>query len=294
MSPTAQRVERESMSDTQPKLVEVSQHVPTSARAYGWLLGGKDNYEVDRQFMMDTLSVFPSCLDIGRQNRQFLYRAVRYLTDEVGIRQFIDMGCGLPTDNNVHQVASQFTDEARVVYVDVDPIVLAHARVMLTDDDSTVVITADMRDHEAILAHPDVDRLIDFDEPVAVLFLSVGHHMLDDCDPRRIVDGMLERAVPGSHLAFSHIVSDDPERGARFEESINAAGIPWRNRTPAQVDDLLSSFEPVEPGLVNLVDWRPLAIQPPLAPVPPQIAQYEGASRTDPTIYEYGGVLRKT
>jgi S-adenosyl methyltransferase len=281
------------VSDEQLSLIEVPQHIPTSARAYGWLLGGKDNYEVDREFMMDTLSVFPSCLDIGRQNRLFLYRAVRYLTEEVGIRQFIDMGCGLPTDNNVHQVAGQFTDEARVVYVDIDPIVLAHARVLLADDSSTVVITADMRDYEAILSHPDVKRLIDFDEPIAVLFLSVGHHLLDDFDPRSILDGMLDRAVPGSHLAFSQIVSDDPERGARFEASINAAGIPWRNRTPAQVDELLSGLEPVEPGLVNLVDWRPVAIQPPLAPVPPELAEYDGASRIDPSIYEYGGILRK-
>jgi hypothetical protein len=281
------------MSDDQPSVIEVSHHIPTSARAYGWLLGGKDNYDVDRQFMMNTLSVFPSCLDIGRQNRQFLYRAVRYLTKEVGIRQFIDMGCGLPTDNNVHQVAGQFADDARVVYVDIDPIVLAHARVLLEDDCSTVVITADMRDHEAVLAHADLRRLIDFDEPLAVLFLSVGHHLLDEFDPRRILHGMLEPAVPGSHLAFSQVVSDDPERGARFENSINAAGIPWRNRTPAQVDDLLSGLEPVEPGLVNLVDWRPLAIQPPLAPVPAEIAKYDGASRTDPTIYEYGGILRK-
>jgi hypothetical protein len=218
---------------------------------------------------------------------------VRYLTKEVGIRQFIDMGCGLPTDNNVHQVAGQFADDARVVYVDIDPIVLAHARVLLEDDCSTIVITADMRDHEAVLAHPDVRRLIDFNEPLAVLFLSVGHHLLDEFDPRRILHGMLEPAVPGSHLAFSQVVSDDPERGARFENSINAAGIPWRSRTPAQVDDLLSGLEPVEPGLVNLVDWRPLAIQPPLAPVPAEIAKYDGASRTDPTIYEYGGILRK-
>jgi hypothetical protein len=267
--------------------------VPTSARAYGWLLGGKDNFEVDRQFMMGTLEMFPSCLDIGRHNRQFLYRVVRYLTEEAGISQFLDMGCGLPTDANVHQVAQQFNEEARVVYVDIDPIVLAHARVLLARDESTVVITADMRDHESILAHPDVRRLIDFDEPLAVLFLSVGHHLLDASDPRAVLHGVIERAVPGSYLAFSQVVCDDPERGARFEESINAAGIPWRSRTPAEVDELLAGFELVEPGLVNVVDWRPTDIQPPLAPVPPEIARYEGASRVDPSIYEYGGVLRK-
>ena len=282
------------MSHDQPRLTtEDSQRKPTSARAYGWLLGGKDNYDIDREFMMNTLAVFPSCLDIARQNRRFLYRAVRYLTEEVGIRQFLDMGCGLPTDNNVHQVAAQFTDNAHVVYVDIDPVVLAHARVFLAEDDSTVVITEDLREQEAILAHPEVRQLIDFDKPVAVLFLSVGHHLLDNFDPRRVVHGILDRAAPGSHLAFSQVVCDDPERGARFEESINNYGIPWRNRTPAQVNELLSGLEPVEPGLVNLVDWRPLAIQPPLAPVPAEIEQYDGASRTDPTIYEYGGVLRK-
>jgi hypothetical protein len=285
--------ERETVSDDQPSLVEVPHHIPTSARAYGWLLGGKDNYEVDRQFMLDTLSMFPTCLDIARQNRLFLYRAVRYLTEEAGIRQFIDMGCGLPTNDNVHQVARQFTDEARVVYIDIDPIVLVHARALLTDDDSTIVITADMRDSQAILTHRDVQRLIDFDEPVAVLFLSVGHHLLDEFEPRGILDGVLDRATPGSYLAFSQVVSEDPQRGAQFETSINAFGIPWRNRTPGEVDELLAGFEPVEPGLVNLVDWRPMPSQPALAPVPAQLREYEGASRRDPTLYEYGGVLRK-
>jgi S-adenosyl methyltransferase len=273
--------------------MEIPTGIPTSARAYGWLLGGKDNYDVDRQFMEATLEVFPACLDIGRQNRLFLYRVVRHLAEEAGIRQFLDMGCGLPTDDNVHQVAQQFSAEARTVYVDIDPIVLAHARALLASDDSTSVITADMRDHEAILTHPDVRRLIDFSEPVAVLFLSVGHHLLDSSDPRAVLHGIIDRAVPGSYLAFSQIVSDDPERGARLEESINTAGIPWRNRSRAEVDELLSGFEPVEPGLVNLVDWRPTDAQPPLAPVPPEIARYEGASRSDPSIYEYGGVLRK-
>jgi SAM-dependent methyltransferase len=281
------------VDDDRSEIVEIPTDVPTSARAYGWLLGGKDSLEIDQHFMKATLEVFPSCLDIARQNRLFLYRAVRYLTEEVGIRQFLDMGCGLPTDNNVHQVAGQFTNEARVVYVDIDPIVLAYARALLARDDSTIVVTADMRDHEAILAHPDVRRLIDFDEPLAVLFLSVGHHMLDTHDPRAVLHGVIDRAVPGSHLAFSQVVCDDPERGARFEESINKYGIQWRNRTTAEVDELLAGFEPVEPGLVNLVDWRPMDIQPPLAPVPAEIAQYEGTSRSDPSIYEYGGVLRK-
>ena len=271
---------------------EIRTDVPTSARGYNWLLGGKDNYEVDRATVRGMLQAFPSCLDIARQNRQFLYRAVKYLTEEAGIRQFLDMGCGLPTENNVHQVAARFTDEARVVYVDSDPVVLAHARVLLATDRSTSVITADLRDHEAVLAHPDVQRLIDLDEPVAVLFLSVGHHLLDEAGPRDVVHAIIDRAAPGSHLAFSQVVSDDPDRGAQQSAAFNAAGIPWRTRTPAEVDALLTGLEPVDPGLVNLVDWRPVDLQPPLAPVPPEIAQYEGASHRDPTVYEYGGVLR--
>ena len=271
---------------------QLSIDTPTSARAYGWMLGGKDNYEVDRTYMVNQLKANPSALDVIRQNRLFLYRAVRYLTAEAGIRQFIDMGCGLPTDNNVHQVAAQFIPDARVVYIDIDPIVLAHGRAMLADEDSTTVITADIRDQESILAHDEVKRLIDFDEPVAVLFLAVGHHLLDEVDPSRILRAVVERAAPGSYIAFTQIICEDPDRGRKLTASIRAAGIPWQTRTPAEVDALLEGFEPVEPGLVNVVNWRPLPDQPPLPPVPREIAMYEGASLSDTTSYEYGGVLR--
>lgn len=271
---------------------DIPTDVPTSARAYGWLLGGTENFAVDRAFMKATLEVFPACLDIARENRRFLHRAVRYLTEEAGIRQFLDMGCGLPTNDNVHQVARRYRDDARVAYVDIDPTVLAHARASLAGDDSTVVVRADMRDPEAVLTNPDVLRVIDLGEPVAVLFCSVGHHILDESDPRAVLHGVIDRAVPGSYLAFSQVVCDDADRGARFEESINEFGIPWRNRSAAEIDALLSGLDPVEPGLVNLRDWRPTDDQPPLAPVPAEIAQYDGASRSDPSIYEYGGVLR--
>lgn len=256
------------------------------------MLGGKDNYEVDRNFMSAQLKAFPSALDVIRQNRLFLYRAVRVLTEEIGIRQFLDMGCGLPTDANVHQVAGQFTDDARVVYVDLDPIVLAHGRAMLADDESTTVITADIRKQDEILGHPEVQRLIDFDEPLAVLFLAVGHHLVDENDPRAILRAVTDRAKAGSYLAFSQIVCETAERGAQLTRSIRAAGIPWQTRTPAEVDVLLADFEPLEPGLGNVVDWRPLPDQPPLPPVPKEIARYEGASRVDRTTYLYGGVLR--
>ncbi|RDI63368.1 SAM-dependent methyltransferase [Nocardia pseudobrasiliensis] len=272
---------------------------PTSARAYGWMLGGRDVYPVDRDILFYMLGRFPECVDIARQNRQFLYRAVRYLVQEAGIRQFLDMGCGLPTDNNVHEVAQRFEPQARVAYVDIDPIVLAHGRALLAGHGSTTaVITADMRLPEAILDDPGVIRLIDFSEPVAVLFLSVGHH-LKDVDKvglgarhavRHVIDTV---AAPGSHLAFSQVVSDNPRVAEAFSAGIDASGIPWQTRSRAEVDALFDGLEPIEPGLVNLVDWRPDPNQPPLEPVPEPLRPYSGATERRSNVYEYGGILRK-
>jgi hypothetical protein len=276
-----------------PAVPGIPTDVPTSARAYGWMLGGKDNYAIDREFILNTLPGFPECVDIARQNRQFLYRAVRYLVEEAGIRQFIDLGCGLPTDNNVHQVAASFALNARVVYVDIDPIVLAHGRALLADDESTVVITADMRDPQAVMDHPDVQRLIDFDQPLAVLFLSVGHHITDADDPRMVLRTIIDRAASGSFLGLSQVVADDPAIGDEMSRHISAAGIPWRTRTPAEFDAFLGGLEPVEPGMVNLVDWRPDPKQPPLEPVDKPLVPYLGATERNANIYEYGGVARK-
>ncbi|MFC4050221.1 SAM-dependent methyltransferase [Actinomadura syzygii] len=273
---------------------EIHHDVPTAARIYGWALGGKDHYEADRHFMLQNLPEFPEFIDLARQNRLFLYRAVRYLAQEAGIRQFLDMGCGLPTNDNVHQVARRFASDTRVVYVDIDPIVLVHARALLADDDSTAVITADMCDQETILAHPDVERLIDFDEPLAVLFLSVGHHLLDEDDPGRILSTVIDRAVPGSHLAFTQIVCSDAERAADIDARSNGAGLRWRTRDRAETDALLpAGLEPVEPGLVDVVNWRPDLEQPRLAPVPSELKRYAGASKLGRDLTEYGGVLRK-
>jgi hypothetical protein len=272
---------------------------PTSARAYGWMLGGTDNDEIDREFILAVLQGFPECVDIARQNRQFLYRAVRYLARDAGIGQFIDLGCGLPTENNVHQVAQQFNPDARVVYVDIDPVVGSHGTTLLADQETATLITADMREPEQILTHTDTRRLIDFTRPVAVLFLSVGHHLKDTDETghgarhalRHIIDDM---AVAGSHLAFSQVVIDDPAAGAAMSAQIDGAGIPWQTRTPAQVDALLDGLEPVEPGLVNLKHWRPDPSQPPLDPVPTALRPYVGVTQTGANVYEYGGVLRKT
>ena len=273
---------------------EIPHDIPTSARVYGWALGGKDNYEVDRRYALQHLPRFPELVDLARENRRFLYRAVRYLAAEAGVRQFLDMGCGLPTGDNVHQVAQKFAPGAHVAYVDIDPIVLVHARELLAGDGSTVVITADIRDQAGVLEHEEVERLIDFDEPVAVLFLSIGHHLLDADDPPGVLHHVIDRAVPGSHLAFTQVVCDDPERRAEVDATANGAGMPWRGRSRAEVDALFrGDLEPVEPGLTDIVDWRPDPAQPPLAPVPEELSAFAGASKTGRDLAEYGGVLRK-
>ncbi|WP_245536954.1 SAM-dependent methyltransferase [Thermomonospora curvata] len=242
--------------------------IPSPARGYGWMLGGKDNYEADRQFVRQMLKNLPEALDAARENRLFLYRVVRHLAAEAGIRQFIDMGCGLPTDNNVHQVAQRFAPDSRVVYVDIDPIVLAHGRALLADDDSTTVIRADIRQVEEILDHPETKRLIDFDEPVAVLFLSVGHMLPDKDDPRRILQTVIDRIAPGGYIAFTQATSDDPAHRALMNSQLSAYGLTWQTRSPQEVQALLAGLEPVAPGLVDVNDWRPDPDQPPLPPRP--------------------------
>jgi len=277
--------------------VEIPLDKPTSARAYGWLLGGKDNFAVDRELALGTLQILPEIMDIARGNRLFLYRAVRYLVEEAGIEQFIDMGCGLPTNNNVHQVAQRFNPNARVVYVDIDPIVLAHGRALLADNANTTVITADFRDQQAVLDHPDTKRLIDFSKPVAVLYLSVAQFLRDDQSGgsvryaiRHIID---EKAVSGSYLAFSHVVLDDPEKNAKLTKKVNDDGIPLQLRSREEVHELLEGLEPVDPGLVDIEEWRPDPNQPPLDPVPEELRPFEGVARMNNVLYEYGGVLRK-
>lgn len=280
-------------SADESETVSIPTDIPTSARTYGYMLGGKDNFEIDRKSVLGSLPVFPEAVDLSKQNRQFLYRAVRFLVQEAGIRQFLDMGCGLPTENNVHQVAQQFEPDARVAYVDIDPIVLAHGRALLGNTPNTTVITADMRDPQAILDHPEVSRLIDLSEPLAVLYLSVVHHLYDADNPRRILRTVIDKAVPGSYMAFSQVVSDDVARGAELSDVISANGVPWQTRTPAEVDAFTDGLEPVEPGLGNVRNWRPDPDQPTISPLDPALEPYVGVSDQAGSMYEYGGVLRK-
>lgn len=272
---------------------EISMNRPTPARAYGWMLGGKDNFQVDRDLILSVSEKFPEDLDIARQNRLFLYRAVRHLARDAGITQFLDLGSGYPTNNNVHQVAQRFQPEARVVYVDIDPIVLTHGRALLGENSRTTVITADMTEPEEIFSHPGTRALIDFTRPVAVLMFSIPHCLPDDADAVHAIRAPMERVVPGSYLALSHVVADDPATAAELTDVITGLGMPWKTRTPPEVAAWLSDLEPVEPGLLDINDWRPDPHQPALEDCPPELARYLGASAGNRRMYEYGGVLRK-
>jgi S-adenosyl methyltransferase len=267
--------------------------VPTAARMYDYDLGGKDSFAVDRAAVQAGLAHFPGILDAARNNRLFLYRAVRFLARDAGIRQYLDMGSGLPTQNNVHQVAQQFQPDARVVYVDNDPIVLAHGRALLATDQSTTVITADMTNPEEILAHPDTRRLLDFSEPVAVLFLSVGHSIVDDATVHSMLAAVKGAIVPGSYIAFTQMVGVDQQVASESTKVALDLGLVWKTRTPDDVIEFLRGLEPVEPGLVDITDWRPDPSQPALAPVDEPLRQYIGASANDQRHLEFGGIARR-
>ncbi|MGI5151154.1 SAM-dependent methyltransferase [Plantactinospora sp. CA-294935] len=267
--------------------------VPTSARMYDYSLGGKDNFPADRAAVQFVNSQYPSSLDVTRENRLFLYRAVRFLARDLGIRQFLDLGSGLPTQANVHQVAQQFQPGARVVYVDVDPIVLAHGRALLADDETTRVIAADVTEPERILADSDVRKMIDFSRPVAVLLLSVTHSIVDDDKVRHLLAVMREAMAPDSYLGYSQLAGTDRAGVDAGNAMVKKMGITWKNRMVDEVAEFVRDFEPVEPGLVDVKTWRPDPTQPPLAPVDEALRPYLGRGAEETRFYEYGGVLRR-
>lgn len=235
---------------------------PSIARVYDYFLGGKDNYEVDRRVAEEALRIAPDAREAGRANRTFLRRAVRHMAAEGGIRQFLDLGSGLPTRGNVHEVAQAVAPEARVVYVDNDPVVLAHGRALLATDDVTTVVPGDVRRPAEILEHPEVLKFLDFSQPLGLLFVSVLHHVNDDEDP----DGVMERfrsvLAPGSHLAIVHFHNPGDEHpeaskiAVEAERNFNQNLGTGRWRTRAEIGSYFGDLELIEPGLVPLAEWR--------------------------------------
>jgi hypothetical protein len=239
---------------------EINTRVAHPARIYDYYLGGKDNFRVDRETAEMALAATPSVRDMARQNRAYLQRVVRYLAGEAGIRQFLDIGTGLPTQGNVHEIAQSVAPDARVVYVDNDPIVLAHSRALL-DAPHTMVILGDLRDPAAILAQPEVGKLLDFQRPVAVLLVAVLHFIQDEDDPGAIVATLRDAMAPGSYLAISHGTMDvadaEPEVAAKVVRAYQRSSSPVTLRSKREIEAFFGDFELVDPGLQQIHQWRP-------------------------------------
>jgi hypothetical protein len=226
---------------------------------YDYYLGGKDNYLVDREAAAALLQVLPEAWDIARENRAFLQRAVRYLVGQAGIRQIIDVGTGIPTVGNVHEVAQETAPDVRVAYVDKDPIVHVHASALLTGQGNTSIVLADLRDPEAILDHPKVRELIELAEPVALLLVAILHFIADEEGPGRIIAAFRDAFAPGSYLVLSHSTADFHGQAiADTATGIYArATAPLVLRSHPQVEALFQGWDLVEPGVVQVPLWRP-------------------------------------
>jgi len=225
---------------------------PSMARVYDYWLGGKDNYAVDREEAHRLQQILPELPRIARENRDFHRRAVGYLAEDAGIDQFLDLGAGLPTAHNTHDIAQAVNPSARTVYVDNDPVVLVHGRALLAAGRHTAMVLADLRDPRAVLDHPDVTGLLDFTRPVGLLLVSVLH-FIPGQEPYRIVRELRDRLAPGSHIVISHGLATP--RTSQAAAGYRAADAQVRARE--QIQELFDGFELVEPGLVPLTDWRP-------------------------------------
>jgi len=255
--------------------------VPTPARIYDYWLGGKDNFEIDRAAARQIAAALapemaPSC--VAWENRGFLWRAVEYMAHERGIDQFIDVGAGLPTMRNTHEIAQEAHPGARVVYVDNDPMVLSHGRALLRAGGDTAIVTADAQDPAAILGHPDTRALIDFSRPVGVLFVAVLHfvpgpghprHVAGQAGPRAIVAAFRDRVARGSLLAVSHAAREGTPAAAvtKTEEVYEEASAPIIFRTRDAVKALFDGWRLVSPGVVRAWQWRSAPDESPRTPI---------------------------
>jgi hypothetical protein len=233
--------------------------VPSTARMYDYYLGGKDNYPADREAAERIIGLMPAGVvrTSAAENRKFLVRAVRHLAADLGIRQFLDIGTGLPTMNSVHQVAQSVAPDSRVVYVDHDPIVLAHSRNLLHGNDRAVVIRRDLRDPSGILADPELRELLDFSQPIAVLLVAVLHFISGAEDPYGLVRALTDPVPAGSYLVVSHFTADSYQQADVAAEEYQNASSALHSRTRSQVADFFAGHELVDPGeVVWTPQWR--------------------------------------
>ena len=262
----------------QEEQVDFDTSVAHIARVYDYWLGGKDNFEADRTAGEEALAAYPDLVSSVRANRAFLARGVRFLAADAGIRQFLDIGTGIPSANNTHEVAQSVAPQSRVVYVDNDPIVLAHARALLVGrpEGTTDYLDADLRETEKILDH--ARGLLDFSQPVAVMLVAVLHLIGPEDHPYGIVSQLMDAAPPGSYLLLSHVASDiEPEKMAEMGKRLNRLlAQKGYYRSQAEVTQFFTGLELLEPGVVPVQHWR-------------QDSEIEGARRAA----MWGGLARK-
>ena len=232
------------------------------ARVYDYLLGGKDNFAADREAAEQAIRINPDIVSTARANRAFLIRATSYLVAQAGIRQFLDIGTGMPTNNNIHEVAQSIAPESRIVYVDHDPIVLSHARALLTgtSEGATDYVEADLREPGKILA--EAARTLDFRRPVAIMLSAILHLIVDQDDPYDLVSQLVSAVVPGSYVVISHAASDIDSgamisMASRLNELMAQQSMP---RTHREVAYFFAGLDLVEPGLVRVPEWRPASV----------------------------------
>jgi hypothetical protein len=233
--------------------------IPNVARIYDYYLGGKDNYTADREAARKVLGAAPDVPLAALENREFLRRAIEFLVEEVGISQFIDIGPGLPTQGNVHHIAQRHNSQARVAYIDNDPVVLAHGRAILQKAPSVGIIEGDLRSPEAIFNDGELQELIDLAKPVALCMSLVLHFIADNEDPYGLVARLSDPLCPGSYLLITHVTGDEHDVGTISEitATYDEATAPLVPRDKTDVTKFLDGFELVEPGVVFLSQWRP-------------------------------------
>jgi S-adenosyl methyltransferase len=228
------------------------------ARVYDYWLGGTHNFRADQDAARALIAVEPTVRDMARANRDFLGRAVRFLAAS-GIRQFLDIGSGIPTERNVHEVAQQAAPGVRVMYVDIDPVAIAHSKKILAGRDDTAVIQADLLDPERILSHPETRRMIDFSQPVGLLLVAVLHVIPDSAEPLRSVATLREALAPGSFLVICHATNESRPDVAAAAQKMYSQRVSAQSaiRPRAGIQQFFDGFDLVDPGLVYIPEWRP-------------------------------------
>ncbi|MEB3366152.1 SAM-dependent methyltransferase [Saccharopolyspora mangrovi] len=239
--------------------MEIDVNTPQSARIWNYWLGGKDHYAVDREAGDAVIAYIPDIPEGARAERAFLVRAVRHLVQVEGLRQFLDIGTGLPTANNTHEVAQRLAPESRIVYVDNDPIVLTHARALLTSsaEGTTDYLEADLRRPQEIL--DAARRTLDFSQPIGLMLLGVVNHLMDDDEAYPVVRELVDAMPPGSFLVLTHSTAEvhgEPMLRA-MRETTERGGTPIRARTAAEIEGLFAGATLLEPGVVTCSQWRP-------------------------------------